>query len=376
MSIGEVNLHRALSHHTRLVEEDEWSVAAAAAAGSTSVTVTGRLDSVVPVVGPGIAPDYQGAKIIFTSGANNGFRTRVTGVASSGGATTVSFADGLPGAAAPADTLVIMRTVSVTVTAPENLAQWAGTALAAPLDDDSDSVAPVSAGVPRLLARLTAWTGSAWTRLRLAATGSLTTRDDATGATGAAAPAGTVQIGGVTGSGLLQALNTDGNSRLQVAVYTALPAGANTIGAVTEASLDPTTGATAAAAPSRAIQVGGTDGTDLRALLVSTTGRLRTAQTVQGPASTTSPGAGVAFASAGIVPYSGTALFVFVLATASPLDLIVDGTTWGSIENGATIAAGQVQAVKVPVCTGHEYALAAATAQSGTVYSQVTVSPQ
>lgn len=109
--------------------------------------------------------------------------------------------------------LWIFAVATIQANIAENIAQWSGTAVAPPLDDQSDSVAAATGGIPRMLARLTAWTGSAWSRLKLAATGSLSTRDDSAGSPGTAAPSSALQVGGTDGTNL-RALSVDSFGRL------------------------------------------------------------------------------------------------------------------------------------------------------------------
>jgi len=149
--------------------------------------------------------------------------------------------------AAPAEgsTVWLFSVATIQASASENIAQWSGTAVAAPQGDNADGVAPVTSGVPLILARLTAWTGSAWSRLKLAVSGSLQVRDDATSATSAAAPSVATLVGGTNGTDLYPLL-TDATGKPQVTVATALPAGTNTIGAVNQGTSPWITNATLA----------------------------------------------------------------------------------------------------------------------------------
>jgi hypothetical protein len=73
---------------------------------------------------------------------------------------------------------------------------------------------------------------------------------------------------------------TDTSGRPQVTVATPLPAGTNAIGTVGQAdapwsiTVDDAQGTPATTAPTQAVQIGGTDGTDLRALATDTSGRV------------------------------------------------------------------------------------------------------
>jgi Ni,Fe-hydrogenase maturation factor len=75
-------------------------------------------------------------------------------------------------------------------------------------------------------------------------TGAAALEAQGTAADGAAAVGNPVQIGGVDGGGLAQALSTDAKGRANVNVVDALPAGGNNIGDVDVASVIPGTGAT------------------------------------------------------------------------------------------------------------------------------------
>ncbi len=157
-----------------------------------------------------VANQWQSSYIFFVGGANNGQFAQI----SSNTATSFTLSSTLPHTPVVGDQYLIFlgTQVNVTVSAPENIAQWDGTAVAPPLDDASDGVATATGGIPRILARLTAWTGAAWSRLKLAASGSLQTKDDATGTAGVAAGTTVIQVGGSDGTNL-RALSVDDSGR-------------------------------------------------------------------------------------------------------------------------------------------------------------------
>jgi len=63
----------------------------------------------------------------------------------------------------------------------------------------------------------------------------------------------------------------------------------------------------------------------------------------------------------------------FTLSVASVVNLAVNGTSQGGIENGSTIPAGSPQTITFPVQSGQTYALQVATAQTSTVYFMAQV---
>lgn len=93
------------------------------------------------------------------------------------------------------------------------------------------------------------------------------------GAPGSAAPANAVQVAGTDGTDL-RVLSTDTSGHINANIVSPLPAGTNTIGSVVDSTLAGATGSPGTAAPANAIQVAGSDGTDLRALSTTTSGEL------------------------------------------------------------------------------------------------------
>ena len=183
-----------------------------------------------------VANQWQSGYIFFVGGANNGQFAQI----SSNTATSFTLSSALPSTPVVGDQYLIFlgTQVNVTVSAPENLAQWDGTAVAPPLDDASDGVATATGGIPRILARLTAWTGSAWSRLKLAASGSLQTKDDATGTTGTTATTTAMQVAGTDGTNLRALSVDDGGAIKSASPNTTLSAPATVSVGTTAVRLD------------------------------------------------------------------------------------------------------------------------------------------
>lgn len=184
--IGILNLQQALS---RALIPAAYS--GVVGTGSTATTV-------VDAVG-GWAPDqWANYGIQFTQDtttvALRGVWQKITGNT----ANTLNLAAALPATPQAGDTYVIRPFGAQAMT----VQAWAQQPVASPAGDDADAVAPVTGGIPRILARLTAWTGAAWSRLRLAATGALQVRDDATGTPAAAPPSSAMQVAGTDGVNL------------------------------------------------------------------------------------------------------------------------------------------------------------------------------
>ena len=238
MSIGQDNLRRILADSTT---EVSGSVAADPAPTTTTCTLA-NYDFATTV-------NLAGNDAIFRSATGTRQVTKITG--NVGPQLTFS---ALAVAPSPGDTVTINPRYTINVTPSDNIAQWAGTGVAAPVADDADGVATVGSGIPRYFAELWALGASGWQRLKALASGALQTRDDATSATGASAPSVATLVGGTDGTDL-RALATDATGV------------AKAQGAYTEA-------APGTAAPSHALLVGGTDGTDLRALATETTGEI------------------------------------------------------------------------------------------------------
>jgi hypothetical protein len=280
-TIGLINLIQALNQG----HQDQ------VGAGSTTSTINSGLPQIY------VANQFQGGYIWFLPGtANPGTFAEIASN------TTTAFSLSAPLANVPAEGdefLIFMGpTVNVAVSAPENVAQWAGTGTAAPADDGADAVAAVSGGLPKFLARLTAWTGSAWSRLKLAASGSLQTRDDASYPNGTANAdiTNVLLVGASTdsGGGPVVPLQSGSNGGLEIAnglangtAYSGTSNGLlavggsdGTYGRVLHTDgggnlILNTQGNTGSAVPASAILVGGTDGTDLRALATDSGGNIK-----------------------------------------------------------------------------------------------------
>lgn len=124
MSLGTLDLFDALLRTSQAVASD-WMVAADAAAGTTTITVA-LLDSVdpsgaalIPTIGASDQASFIGARVVWLSGTNQGFTTRITAIAStlnSAGlatTTTLTLADALP-AKASGPTYTVATTGAIT----------------------------------------------------------------------------------------------------------------------------------------------------------------------------------------------------------------------------------------------------------------------
>lgn len=149
------------------------------------------------------------------------------------------------------------------------------------------------------------------------------------GVAGSAVPTHTLQVGGTDGTDL-RALSTDGSGRLN-------------------ANLSQAQGAAGSAVPNQAIQVGGTDGTDLRALAITTGGRLTLSANVVS-ISNVSESASTAFGSF-TAPHTGTAKILAGASAAANLSLTANGQTNELGSLGATTWA----TFSVPVVSGGSY---------------------
>jgi len=146
---GVKNLALDLEYHASVLV-GHWVVAAATAAGATQFTVRERwAQAVVPYVGANDAANFTDARLVFRSGANQGFSTVVASVAStvSGGTvtTTVTVKDALPNALAAGDGFTIYRALAIAVTAPENIQEVGAKAL--PTDTSGNPYLPVESAL-------------------------------------------------------------------------------------------------------------------------------------------------------------------------------------------------------------------------------------
>lgn len=153
-TIGRLDLEEALAHKSTNVLEGNWQVAAAAAAGATQFTVSlVNPAAITPNVGPSDAENFVNARLVFWGGnvaaggaLNRGFSTEIATVASSTASgtlvTTVTVKDAMPAALTVGDSFTIFRTIAVTVTASENIAEVGGTAV--PTDFAGNPVVPTT----------------------------------------------------------------------------------------------------------------------------------------------------------------------------------------------------------------------------------------
>lgn len=147
---------------------------------------------------------------------------------------------------------------------------------------------------------------------------------------------------------------------------TALASSSATIGAVTEASLDPTTGIPGQTAPARLIQIGGTDGTALRPLSTTTTGKLVLVTNVV-QVDNVSEAAATAFGTF-TAPHSGTCRVLAASSVAVTLSLTGAGQTNALGSLAATTWASYV----FPVVGGAAYSFQVSAAGSVSLIANVS----
>lgn len=251
---------------------------------------------------------------------------------------------------------------------------WGGGNLTGTLGDNADGVAPATYGLPLMLSRLTGWTGSAWSRLKLAASGALQTKDDSTGATGAAVPTSAMQVGGSDGTDL-RTIATDTTGAVKLA------AGTNTIGYVHDTAVEAAIGTTGNAVPTNVLQVGGSDGTDLRTLLTDTDGTLHSIIAKLGalsPVVAFTPIANVAEAAATAfgaftATQTGMAKALVYVSAAATFSLTGLGVT-AALNGGTALSAGVWYGFEFPVINGQSYSFqvsAAANVSLAVLYNSL-----
>lgn len=102
-------LVNALRMHTRgNVKEDNWQVATLAGAGQASFQVRNNGGQGITIL-PSALATYQNAEVIFYSGNNQGVRSTVANITSSGGQTTIFLKDNLPSIANVGDEFIVLR---------------------------------------------------------------------------------------------------------------------------------------------------------------------------------------------------------------------------------------------------------------------------
>lgn len=160
----------------------------------------------------------------------------------------------------------------------------------------------------------------------------------------------------------------------QVTIAAALPAGTNSIGAVTESNLDSSVGSTGSSVPSTSFQVAGSDGTDLRTLLTDTDGTSNTHPTKLGAFSPANPvtvnnvseSSATAFGSF-TAASTGLATVLVSVSAAATLSLTTLGQT-SALNGGTSLSASEWYTFQFPVVAGQAY--------SFQVSASVTVSLQ
>ncbi len=210
MSMTREEMAVVLSQHTRDILEDNWETGS----GATTTVIPAILHNpsglAIDIAGQ-VANELIGSTIEYISGENIGASRNVISVTSTG---TITVDTAFAKTPISGDQFILLRPLRLEITAPENVAQWAGTNVADPQGDNVDEVASQPTGIPAILARLTGWTANGWSRLKLiSATGSLQTRDDATGNVGSTIPNQALMVGGTDGNDL-RAMLTDALGRL------------------------------------------------------------------------------------------------------------------------------------------------------------------
>jgi len=340
----------------------------------------------VPIAGLSLSTsDLAGGWALFEAGALGPGTTATLAPIASNTASALSFASGALSAAPQAGYRVWLFQAgqfNVTVSAPENVQQWGGQAVSAASNGIPlmAITTPSSGGVP---AGINEATGAALPNyLNGLDTNAFCYQWDAAtsnwvptalnvGAPGSAAPASAVQVAGTDGTDL-RALSTDTSGHLNTNVVSALPAGTNTIGAVNaiqsgswtvaDSTLAGASGAPASAAPSQAVQVAGTDGTDLRAIATTSSGQVLVSPVASPPATlvlnekalATSATTAI-MAAAYTVPANGTlniAVGIESGATATTFLITRNGTQYLAINAGNNLTAGAEYDVSLPVVAG------------------------
>ncbi len=121
--IGELNFQVGLSRHTRDILEDNWQVASGATTTVIPCTLANPSGTTIGLTG-GVQTRLQGSICEFTSGVNVGQSAVVSSVSADG---TITLDAALPNAPAAGDNLVLVKSVTVSVDASENIAEVGGT---------------------------------------------------------------------------------------------------------------------------------------------------------------------------------------------------------------------------------------------------------
>lgn len=108
MESATTNWAHLLARHTRTLLQDNWMAAGAVDTGATAFPITtADHAALVPILLASQANAFAGATLEWTTGANAGVSTTLTGVATVSGVTTVTVADALPHAIADGDTFAV-----------------------------------------------------------------------------------------------------------------------------------------------------------------------------------------------------------------------------------------------------------------------------
>ncbi len=223
--LSQVGLENALSRFSRRTTIGDWIVASGST--TTVINVT-KSDGTAVSLSTNVINDLTNSMISFESpGVNEGEYRHIASITDTG---TITLDQALSNTPVAGNPFTILTLMSVDVTASENIAQIGGTGQ----------------------------TGADWTTF-------FQGLYDAAVAAGAAIPTKTLQVSGSDGTDA-RALSTDATGAVKLA------AGTNSIGAVTEASLDDASATPGSAVPAKALQVSGSDGTDARVLKTDTDG--------------------------------------------------------------------------------------------------------
>ncbi len=228
--LSQVGMENALSRYSRRTTIGDWIVASGST--TTVINVT-KSDNTAVSLSTNVINDLTNSMISFEApGVNEGQYRHIASITDAG---TITLDQALSKTPVAGDPFTILTLMSVDVTASENIAQIGGTGQ----------------------------TGADWTTF-------FQGLYDAVIAAGVAIPSKTLQVSGSDGTDA-RALSTDATGAVKLA------AGTNNIGSVSEASIDASTGTAGTAVPAKTIQVGGTDGTDLRTLATDATGAVKLA---------------------------------------------------------------------------------------------------
>lgn len=182
-------------------------------------------------------------------------------------------------------------------------------------------------------------------------------------ATGSAVPTHTLQVGGSDGTDL-RTLLTDTSGRVILGPST------QGIGAVTEASIDDATSATGSAVPAKTIQVGGSDGTDLQTLLTDTDGTTHINPAKLGawtPANLLTINNVAEAATTAFGSFTPTTTGIAAILVSASATTVLSLTTLGqtsALNGGTGLTAAEWYTFQMPVVSGQSYSFQISAAAS------------